>query len=69
MSKQNTRTLLEWYKETLEEEREALRRNIGSGSCQDFAQYQYYVGLLSGLDKAEGLMLDLVKRIMTNDDD
>jgi hypothetical protein len=61
-------TPLEYIESKLNERREQLKETLASGVVQDYAEYQRLCGVISGLDYATHITLDLANRLEKEDE-
>lgn len=54
---------LEYIEAKLDERRKQIQETLASGVAKDYAEYQRLCGVISGLDYALHLTLDLAKRL------
>ena len=61
-------TPLEYLKAKLEEERSNVVSFLSQGTIKDIEEYRRLCGVIQGLDAAKVLILDLEKRMETDDE-
>jgi hypothetical protein len=61
-------TPLEYVESKLSERREQLKETLASGVIKDYSEYQRLCGVISGLDHATQIILDLAKRLEKEDE-
>ena len=61
-------TPLEYIESKLNERREQLKETLASGVVQDYAEYQRLCGVISGLDYAMQIVIDLANRLEKEDE-
>ena len=61
-------TPLEYLKSKLEEERSNVVSFLSQGTLKDIEEYRRLCGVIQGLDAARVLILDLEKRMETDDE-
>lgn len=61
-------TPLEYVDSKLNERRKQIEETLASGVAKDYAEYQRLCGVISGLDFATQVILDLAKRLEKNDE-
>ena len=61
-------TPLEYVESKLVERREQLKETLASGVIKDYSEYQRLCGVISGLDYATQIILDLAKRLEKEDE-
>jgi hypothetical protein len=59
---------LEYIESKLNERREQLKETLASGVVKDYAEYQRLCGVISGLDHAKHITLDLANRLEKEDE-
>jgi hypothetical protein len=59
---------LEYLINKIEERRTDLERGLGDGAAKDYASYQYSVGNIQGLLTVKYIILDLAKRMESDDE-
>ena len=60
--------MLDYLLEQLQEEREVVRNELGSGTAKDFSEYRYKCGVILGLEVAENFINELSKRMENADE-
>ncbi len=53
----------------IREDMDAQSNNVLDGVCEDYAQYQFYTGLLRGLGRAEDALLRIDEMMHRGDED
>ena len=61
-------TPLEYLKSKIEEERSNVVSFLSQGTIKDIEEYRRLCGVIQGLDAAKVLILDLEKRMETDDE-
>ena len=61
-------TPLDYVESKLNERREQLKETLASGVVKDYSEYQRLCGVISGLDYATQIILDLAKRLEKEDE-
>jgi hypothetical protein len=61
-------TPLEYIESKLNERREQLKETLASGVVKDYAEYQRLCGVISGLDYATQIVIDLANRLEKEDE-
>jgi hypothetical protein len=61
-------TPLEYLKSKIEEERSNVVSFLSQGTLKDIEEYRRLCGVIQGLDAARVLILDLEKRMETDDE-
>ena len=61
-------TPLEYIESKLSERRIQMLATLGSGVAKDYPEYQRLCGVISGLDYASQIILDLAKRMEKEDE-
>jgi hypothetical protein len=61
-------TPLDYVESKLNERREQLKETLASGVVKDYSEYQRLCGVISGLDHATQIILDLAKRLEREDE-
>lgn len=61
-------TPLEYVDSKLNERRKQIEETLASGVAKDYAEYQRLCGVISGLDFATQVILDLAKRLEKDDE-
>lgn len=63
MSEKATNNLLSTLQVEYRREMNDVTDHMATGGCEDFAAYQYCVGVIAGLANAERALLDLNERL------
>jgi len=58
---------LDYIVSKLDERRTEINEFLGQGSAKDYAEYQKLCGVIQGLDTAKQFILDLAKRLETEE--
>ena len=61
-------TPLDYVESKLNERREQLKETLASGVVSDYPEYQRLCGVISGLDYANQIIIDLAKRLEREDE-
>lgn len=61
-------TPLDYVESKLVERRNQLKETLASGVVKDYAEYQRLCGVISGLDHATQITIDLAKRLERDDE-
>lgn len=61
-------TPLEYVESKLVERRKQIEDTLASGVAKDYSEYQRLCGVISGLDYATQITLDLAKRLEKEDE-
>lgn len=61
-------TPLDYVESKLNERRKQIEDTLASGVAKDYVEYQRLCGVISGLDYATQIILDLAKRLEREDE-